>query len=656
MYSKYRWSHLTALLLSLTVLSHPAHAQWQGHEAVPSEITIVDINNISQQVIHKSPHRLEAPNWSPDGSYLLLNGRGKLWRLALKPRSQPQPIETGSAGWIDINHGISPDGRWLTFTSGPIFRIPARGGEPTQLTVSSPSYFQSWSPDGHRLLYTTVQNGNVDVASLDLDTKSETRLTSNPALDDTADYSPDTRWIYFNSTRAKTSDVWRIPANASIPADSSAERITSDSLEDWSPHPSPDGKSLIFLSYKKGTQGHPYDRDVVIRRTPQPDNRLGSAQAKIDQVARFVGGHGSFGARPWSPDGRKFVYVSFKPPPPTLRIGFFTPAGVRPPTTVPHRLNQVAQAAEQFLVKWMKRWGYPPAREQIFRRGRDGLVEILYVQGSERASFPGYVTPNFTTFASEIVNKATQKYQIAGDHHAWWIFTYLGDPPNRISEYQGTGTTQSGGWAIVNYLSSPGEIEPGRSLATGFNATFTLKGCIHELGHAFGLPHIGPVPSLGLGNSLMGPNNEEYARRALPHPNDVYLTEAAAAMLWKHPVFSGEATQLALIPDVALTNYNAQFDPKSGHVTISGKVTTDLPAHTAIVLDDLGNPRDQYGFRSAVGRVAQDGNFRVTLTEPGRSPGTYRILFAFENGAVSGGTGANLDYYGAILKSHPEWR
>jgi hypothetical protein len=303
----------------------------------------------------------------------------------------------------------------------------------------------------------------------------------------------------------------------------------------------------------------------------------------------------------------------------------------------------------------MKHWGYPPAREKIFRRGRAGLVEVLYVQGKERASFAGYVKPNFATFAPEIIREATQKYHIAGDQHAWWIFTYLGDPPKRISEYRGAGTTQGGGWAVVNYLSSTGEIEPDSGLETGFNGQFTLKGCIHELGHALGLPHIGPVPGLGLGDSLMGPNNSEYAKRSLPHADQVYLTEASAAMLWKHPIFSGEAGRRALIPDVVLSDYRAEFDRASGHVVISGKVTSDLAAHSVIVLDDLGRRQDSYWFKSVMGRVAKDGTFRVTFVEPGRSEGNYRIFFAFENGAVSGG-GASADYYGAILKLYRDDR
>jgi len=42
------------------------------------------------------------------------------------------------------------------------------------------------------------------------------QLDSNPGYDDGPDYSPDGKWIYFNSDRSGSWDVWRIPG---IPPD-----------------------------------------------------------------------------------------------------------------------------------------------------------------------------------------------------------------------------------------------------------------------------------------------------------------------------------------------------------------------------------------------------------------------------------------------------
>ena len=68
---------------------------------------------------------------------------------------------------------------------------------------------------------------------------------------------------------------------------------------------------------------------------PPPARRLRSAPAKPNDIARLVGGHGTLGARPFSPDGRRFAYASFEPPPPTIRIILFTPSDRTPPRASP---------------------------------------------------------------------------------------------------------------------------------------------------------------------------------------------------------------------------------------------------------------------------------------------------------------------------------
>jgi hypothetical protein len=636
----------SAWLIAILVAAGPdAWAQPAGDEAVQTSVIVMSPDGRSKHVIHKAARRLSAPNWSPDSTYLILNGGGRLWRLPTRG-GEPTAVPTGSAGWIDVNHGISPDGKWLAFTAGPVFVEPAAGGAPTQATANAPSYFHSWSPDGRTLAYVANRGSSYDIYASDIRGGPERRLTAHEALDDCPDYSPDGRWIYFNSDRSGNSDIWRIPAAGAGPGDAKAERVTSDDLQDWFPHPSPDGKSLIFLSYTKDTRGHPMDQDVVVRRVPLPGAKV--TTGKPDEVVRFVGGHGSIGSNPWSPDSSRFAYVSRELPPPTLRVVFNTPSDVKPPPGVEHRLTQVADAAEKFFVSWMKRWKYPPANERIFRRKADGSVEVLYVKGKARAGSGRYQKP---TFAAEVIDQATKQYKIAGPGHVWWIWSYLGDPPKRIDEYRGHGDSRDGGWAIVNYSTAAGEIGTDAGLATGFNETFTLKGCIHELGHALGLPHLGPVPGNGLGNTLMGPNNSVFAARKLAHADEVYLSKVEAAMLWRHPLLSGSAKDRALQPTVKLTGYKASFNPQQRRVTISGKVTSDLGAHTAVVLDDVGHPEDEYWLRGYAARTADDGTFKVVVDAPLRTDGHYRILFCFENGAISGDH-ATPDYYGAIVQSY----
>jgi hypothetical protein len=151
----------------------------------------------------------------------------------------------------------------------------------------------------------------------------------------------------------------------------------------------------------------------------------------------------------------------------------------------------------------------------------------------------------------------------------------------------------------------------------------------------------------------MGPNNDVYARRKYSKADQVYLTEASAAMLWKHPVFSGTTKDRQSQPSVKLVDYKPQYSRRSNRITLAGRLVADMPAHSVVVLDDLGKPEDDYWYRSHVARIGPDGAFRVEVEHPARASGHFRILFCFENGMVTGdGVGVVYGDYGEIRKSY----
>ena len=119
-------------------------------------------------------------------------------------------------------------------------------------------------------------------------------------LDDGPEYAPDGRHIYFNSDRTGRMQLWRMKSDGS-----DQEQLTDDLYQNWFPHPSPDGRSLVFLSYPKEVTGHPADKDVTLRRMQLADKR-------IDVLARFVGGQGTINVPCWSPDGRRIAFVTYQ--------------------------------------------------------------------------------------------------------------------------------------------------------------------------------------------------------------------------------------------------------------------------------------------------------------------------------------------------------
>jgi Tol biopolymer transport system component/catechol 2,3-dioxygenase-like lactoylglutathione lyase family enzyme len=287
-----------------------------------SKITVYSLQDKSSKVIYTEDKVFEAPNWSPDGKYLLVNSGGSLYKLAVDS-PDPKPEKMDSRGIVGINndHGISPDGKQIALSArisgapaSQVYLIGSDGSNPRLMTKNSPSYYHGWSPDGKWLAYCAQRDGNFDIYRVPVSGGEEERLTSSPGYDDGPDYSPDGKWIYINSDRTGQFQIWRFPAEGAGPGDAKAQRVTNDEFEDWFPHPSPDGKWMVFVSFPKGTKGHPANQNVRLRMMPLPGAVLQAAKTEV--IAELFGGQGTINVNSWSPDSQRFAYVSYELLPP----------------------------------------------------------------------------------------------------------------------------------------------------------------------------------------------------------------------------------------------------------------------------------------------------------------------------------------------------
>jgi TolB protein len=273
---------------------------------VESTLETVAISSRDRRAIYHTDRHIEAPNWSVDGSYLLYNSQGRIWRYPL-PDGPPVLLDTGFAQRCNNDHGISPDGRHLAISDQSetgqslIYTLPIEGGTPRRITDLGPSYWHGWSPDGQTLVYCAERNGEYDVYSIPAAGGQETRLTTTPGLDDGPEFSPDGRFIYFNSERTGRMQIWRMQPDGSEPT-----QITFDDYNDWFPHPSPDGRWIVFLSYAPDVKGHPANQDVLLRLMP-------TAGGEIQVLAKLFGGQGTLNVPSWSPDSRQLAFVSYLP-------------------------------------------------------------------------------------------------------------------------------------------------------------------------------------------------------------------------------------------------------------------------------------------------------------------------------------------------------
>lgn len=271
-----------------------------------SQLCIYDLTTGVVEEVLSTPRLIEAPNWTPDGTSLVVNGDGRMFRI---PLDAPElgAIDTGHAINCNNDHGISPDGSQLVISDSTdigqscIWILPITGGTPRRITEKVPSWWHGWSPDGKTLAYVGRREDVFGLYTIEIEGGAEQHLVSGGGHYDGPDYSPDGAWIWFNSDRGGSMDLWRIPAAGGMP-----EQMTADDRVNWFPHPAPGGGKVLYLSYQPGTKGHPRDRDVELRQ-------LDLAEGSVRTLLKLFGGQGSINVPCWSPDGGRFAFVHYEP-------------------------------------------------------------------------------------------------------------------------------------------------------------------------------------------------------------------------------------------------------------------------------------------------------------------------------------------------------
>ena len=318
-------------------------------EKLYSVMEIMNVESKDRKAIYVAEGRFEAPNWMPDGKSLIFNRKGRIEKIEVTG-GKTETIDTGFAVQCNNDHGISPDGKWLAVSDNSqeasdrrpatsdqknrgganaghpslIYILPIGGGTPRRITKNAPSYWHGWSPDGKTLAFVGMRNGDFDIYTIAVEegesTKKpqdlpfaksaqdgaprkkyaeEKRLTTAKGLDDGPEYTPDGKYIYFNSERTGHMQIWRMKADGS-----EQEQVTFGPENDWFPHFSPDGEKMVFLTYDASVKGHPENKDVMLRMMTMKDG-------KIVELGKLFGGQGTINVPSWSPDGKEIAFVSY---------------------------------------------------------------------------------------------------------------------------------------------------------------------------------------------------------------------------------------------------------------------------------------------------------------------------------------------------------
>jgi Tol biopolymer transport system component len=253
---------------------------------------------------------IEAPNWSLDGKSLFVNGNGGLWRVGLEsPGQKLAPVEFENLPDLNNDHVLDPDGAhiYMSAMDGHIYRGRLDGGPVDQVTPDDGMwhFLHGVSPDGARLAYVQIADmaGPGRLALMEPHGAPRLVDTGTGHLDG-PEWSPDGRWIYFNtesfSHRPGHAQLARIPD----PTGAAEHLVVTDTV-DWFPHLSPDSRWASYVAFPSGTTGHPADLNVEVRVVATDD------WSRPVQTYPLFGGQGTINVNSWSPDSSSFAFVAY---------------------------------------------------------------------------------------------------------------------------------------------------------------------------------------------------------------------------------------------------------------------------------------------------------------------------------------------------------
>ena len=216
----------------------------------------LDLKEQTVAQVTNSPGLESPPVWSPDGQRFMFTSRqGGNTELFWTTTDGLGPTRVTDN---DLNERLgdwSANGQWVVFyvedqpeKRGLWLRNPD-GVNLVRLTTGADTN-PVWSPDGMRIAFVREHQGNTDIYVVKrsndntwLDPVEEFRLTQGLGEDSAPDWSPDGKALMFVSYRDGNAEIYVVRADGSQPV-----RLTNNAADDLEPVWSPDGKSIAFVS------------------------------------------------------------------------------------------------------------------------------------------------------------------------------------------------------------------------------------------------------------------------------------------------------------------------------------------------------------------------------------------------------------------------
>jgi TolB protein len=234
-------------------------------------------------------------------SYFFQNGKRITYSSTHLANAECPPKPDFSKGYV-----------WAIYPGYDLFSAAPNGTDVKQIT-KAPGYDAEAviSPNGKKITFTSMRDGDLDVYTMDLDGKNVKRLTNELGYDGGPFWSYDSQWIVFRAHHPKTDkdiadykgllrenlirptalDIWVMKADGG-----NKRRITNNGKANFAPYFFPDGKRVIFASNMADPKGRDFDIYAI--------NLDGTGLERITFNPTFDG------FPMFSPDGKKLVFAS----------------------------------------------------------------------------------------------------------------------------------------------------------------------------------------------------------------------------------------------------------------------------------------------------------------------------------------------------------
>jgi TolB protein len=190
------------------------------------DIFVMNLDGTALRRLTGHPASETMPAWTPDGQQIAFisdwRGRYDLYLVDVdSPLSAPvwQPITSTRAYYERF--GISPDRALVAYVSveggkTDIF-TRARSGSVVRVTELGSAFNPIWSPDSRWIAFESLASGSLDIYIAPADGSAPPiNLTDHPAPDYAPAWSPDGRFIAFVSNRTGNDDIYLMSIDGSL--------------------------------------------------------------------------------------------------------------------------------------------------------------------------------------------------------------------------------------------------------------------------------------------------------------------------------------------------------------------------------------------------------------------------------------------------------